>query len=263
MVKKLLILSLALLPSVAALAQITHENSYIGAAEVTNIENNGYKYFVTDYINNSVAIYNEDHTPWKTVAFPLSQNQYLYDVSYVNSKVYNLDDLVEILLITYNYVSTSDTTGYYAYTTEVVNENGTVLLTVPGGGYAFTYTDSDSKNKLVVYVYDYSVSTYITSTEVYALPVKSSGINQNPGDAPLPYPNPASGNINLPYTLNQRSGNREMVISDTSGKEYSRKNVSAQEGLLNVNTSSLPAGTYFYRIESNGKSMPAGKFVVR
>jgi hypothetical protein len=242
-------------------AQVTHEHTYANAAEIADVESFGYKYYVTDYLLNTVAVYNEDHTAWKNISLQVPANQFLYDVAYVSSRVFNSDDLVELIMVYYQYVGLTDTSGYYVYTTRVVNENGLLLADVPGGAYSFTITTGSKKNKLVVYVYDYSVSTYISSTEVYGLPDKVSGI-QNPGQAEQqPFPNPTSGEIFLPLGLQQAQQQANIVVTDVSGKEFSRTPVKQGMGTFQYSTTGLPSGTYFYRIESNGKSIPAGKFI--
>lgn len=247
----------------ASFAQLTFEHSYTGAAEVADCENFGYKYFVTDYLMNSVQVYNEDHSPWKNISIPVPPNTFLYDVAYVSSKVFNPDDLVEVLAVCYEYVTTSDTSGYYIYTTLVFNENGNVLLTVPGGSYSFTFTDNYDHNKLVVYIYDYSLSVYITATLVYALPDKVAGIKNGETQNLLPYPNPAAQEINIPIGNQLQQTSHFIVISDLNGKEYLKVPVEQGQSLSNISTSSLPSGSYIYRVEGNGISRPAGKFVKR
>jgi hypothetical protein len=241
-------------------AQITHEHTYSGTAETANVETFGYKYYVTDYLNNSIDIYNEDHTAWKSISLPVPASQYLYDVAYVSSKVFNTDDNVEFMMVYYGYVSLTDTTGYYTYSTEVVSENGQVLLSVPGGAYSFTYTDAANKNKLVVYVYDYSVSSYITATEIYSLPDKASALKENQSSVLNPFPDPTFGLINLPLS-NLGNYSSEMVITDITGKEYSRIPVSNNATTLQYQASVLPAGNYLYSVHTNGKVLPAGRFI--
>jgi hypothetical protein len=263
MFKSFLILTLILNLSMTGLiAQIVHENTYMGAAEVADVENFGYKYFITDYINNAIAVYNEDHSLWKNIVLPVPLGTYLYDVDYVSSKVFNSDDMVEVLMVTYKYISTSDTSGYYVYDTYVANENGTVIVDVPGGAYSFTFTDNNNKNKLVIYVYDYSASTYITQTEVFNLPDKSSGIKEIFAIENGPFPNPALAEINLPLNNAGLTGNQQLMITDNSGRVFYQESISSINQ-LNLSTSTFPAGVYQYSVICNGRSIPAGKFVVR
>ncbi|MBK7215235.1 MAG: T9SS type A sorting domain-containing protein [Bacteroidales bacterium] len=243
-------------------AQITLEHNYSGTAELADVENFGYKYFVTDYLNNSVLIYNEDHTPWKTVNLNLGAGSLLYDIAYVSSKVFNQDDLVEMLMVSYIYVATTDTTGYFVYTTTVVNESGTTLLTVPGGVYSSTFTVSNSEPKLMVYIYDFSISSYISATEIYSLPTKPAGLKEPEGMLQLPYPNPAETSIRVFYPESTAFGEAEIIVSDLSGKEMGRYQANTG-GSMELPVSGLPSGNYIYRLSMNGKSIPAGKFVVR
>lgn len=262
MQKTTLLLMLLIIAAVSRLsAQITHETTYQGAAEASSVDNYGYKYYVTDYLNNSVAIYNEDHTAWKNIALPITTGQFLYDVAYVSSKVFNTDDLLELLMVYYEYKSLTDTTGYYAYTTEVVNENGQVLLTVPGGAYSFTFTDSNNKSKLVIYIYDYAASTYITSTEIFGLPDKASAISEFLPSSSNPFPNPTTGMIYFPLGNHPGQDPAEVIISDISGKEYSRLRAGNCSKPIQYEASGLPPGTYIYKVETHGKVFPAGRFI--
>ncbi|NVO18646.1 MAG: T9SS type A sorting domain-containing protein [Bacteroidetes bacterium] len=240
-------------------AQIVHENTYSGAAEVSNT-GNGYKFYVTDYVNNTVTVYNEDHSLWKTITLPVAGDQYLYDAAYLSAGLFNTDSLLELIMVTYKYISTSDTTGYYVYTTSIVNENGSELLNVPGGDYSLTYTNGSNKTKLLVYIYDFSLSTYIVSTEVYGLPGASSGFNDLGIEGFKAYPVPCADRVNLPLSGHNNS-QAELVVSDISGQEYSRSKVPVGASLIQYQADRLPPGTYVYRLETNGKSIPAGKFI--
>lgn len=262
--KNIIIYFILLFVSVSrfASAQITFEHAYTGAAEVADVENFGYKYYVTDYLTNSITIYNEDHSLWKTVMLNVPQNQSLYDVAYLSSKVFNSDDLVELLAVSYQYISTSDTSGYYIYLTQVLNENGSILLSVPGGAYSFTYIDENTDQKLVVYLYDFSVSSYISSTQVYGLPAKYTAINDNLPNQYLPYPNPSKNEINIPFKSTGSEAVQELILTDTKGLEYKILNINESEGSIHLNTSSLPSGSYIYFLRTNGRSLPVGKFVI-
>lgn len=257
------IISLFLLVSVTGYAQVSLEHVYSGAAEMADVEDAGYKYFVTNYLNNSITVYHEDHSYWKTIQLSVPQNQYLYDVAYLSSRLFNRDDQLELLMVTYRYITVTDTSGYYIYETRVVNESGSVLADVPGGGYSYTFTNSNNKNKLVVYIYDFSISDYIISTEIFGLPDPVNGINESSFRELMPYPNPADKNINLPCNVELKNGNNEVIVTDISGREISRKAANGHEGYVNIDTSSLPAGTYVYKIVNNGITIPGRKFIIK
>ncbi|MBK7028405.1 MAG: T9SS type A sorting domain-containing protein [Bacteroidales bacterium] len=76
-------------------------------------------------------------------------------------------------------------------------------------------------------------------------------------------PNPAAQEINIPIGNQLQQASHFIVISDLNGKEYLKVPVQQGQSLSNISTSSLPSGSYIYRVEGNGISMPAGKFVKR
>ncbi|TNE30281.1 MAG: T9SS type A sorting domain-containing protein [Bacteroidetes bacterium] len=77
------------------------------------------------------------------------------------------------------------------------------------------------------------------------------------------FPNPANDNINFTYHIN---GNREVIISvmDIQGRVIMTQTENQVEGrqFVEMNTSALSAGTYFYSVQS-GSDVMSGKFVVR
>lgn len=77
------------------------------------------------------------------------------------------------------------------------------------------------------------------------------------------FPNPANDNINITYHLN---GSSEVVINvmDIQGRVVMTKTENQIEGrqFVEMNTSALSAGTYFYNVQS-GSNVMSGKFVVR
>jgi hypothetical protein len=260
-IKTFFLVAFLMMSSVIGLAQLTHEHSYTGTAEVADLGESGFRYYTTNYLTNSVLLYNEDHSYWKTIQLSVPQNQYLYDVAYVSSRLFNQDDQVELLMVTYSYVSTSDTGGYYIYNTRVVNEAGNLLADVPGGGYSFIMTTGNNVNKLIVYVYDFAVSEYIMSTEIFGLPDPVGGIVEDPASVLRPYPNPAGSEINIP--LADAGHHVVIAVSDNLGRELFRRSAPVSDGSYRMDTSGLPAGTYYYVIETDGKSLPAKKFLKR
>lgn len=77
------------------------------------------------------------------------------------------------------------------------------------------------------------------------------------------FPNPANENINITYHIN---GSSEVVISvmDIQGRVVMTQTENQVEGrqFVEMNTSALSAGTYFYSVQS-GSDVMSGKFVVR
>lgn len=66
------------------------------------------------------------------------------------------------------------------------------------------------------------------------------------------YPNPATTTLNIPLTENK--GNVDMSIYDLSGKLVSTQNVSMDSNMLEVDVTSIPAGTYVFDLDfANGE----------
>lgn len=72
------------------------------------------------------------------------------------------------------------------------------------------------------------------------------------------YPNPATENATLEYTLENNSKNVSFVVLDMQGKkvfEQPSQDQAAGTYKINLNTSTYPAGSYFYQLRANGHSL--------
>jgi len=185
MTRKLIFIAVLLFIFNGLRAQLTLENTYNVSTGITYIDNEGYKYYAMDVANKQCKIYNLDHNLWKTINLEIPANNYLADIQFVYNKTFNHDDKIELLYIYYEYI-TVGSTYYYIYGTKVLNEDGTLLLSVPGGGYSQLLWTGEEGYKLFIYVYDYSVSPYTVATKVYGLPSKADfSASPTYGSAPL------------------------------------------------------------------------------
>jgi hypothetical protein len=80
------------------------------------------------------------------------------------------------------------------------------------------------------------------------------------------YPNPANGYTNVKFALNKAT-NATLTITDMAGRtlrSMDLKTVKAGENLVEINTSDLAAGNYFYMLRtSDGAGMAAQMTVIR
>jgi len=74
------------------------------------------------------------------------------------------------------------------------------------------------------------------------------------------YPNPAVRNVTIEYVA--PANNSSLVIKNLAGKEVYRTSVGTA-GAKHVDISSMPAGVYFYGIESDGKMLCTKKLLVK
>jgi len=252
--------------SLFANSQVVQEKSYEGSAAVAQLETEGYKFVVTDAINDKCVLYNTDHSLWKFIDVPVPENNFIADISYVSQHLFNDDDDIEFLVVYAKYI-TSGEFSYYEYTTSIVGESGDTILVVDGGGYAFIQEIDDDDAKLFVYVYDFSSSSLPVSTEVFDIPGHpmsiQEGNNSEYKSVGNPFPNPAGSYINIPYSLDESDETGLLIINDVSGKEVRRYQIGQKFDNIKVLTSGLPGGVYFYRVGGEHTKSVAKKFVVR
>ncbi len=253
------------LASVMAESQVIQEETYAGYAAVTQLEQEGYKYFVTDAVNNKCLLYNTDHSLWKTIDVPVPENNFIAEIAYVSQHLFNENDNIEMLVIYAEYISSGEY-PYYEYTTSVKGETGGSLMNVDGGGYAFIQDVGNEDAKLLVYVYDLSTSSFPITTEVFDIPGTPMSISENNQtlfkDAGNPYPNPAGSYVNIPYVLDERDATGYLIISDISGKEIRQYKVGKDFHNIRILTSGLGNGVFFYRIQSEHNISKVKKIIL-
>jgi hypothetical protein len=158
-----------------------------------------------------------------------------------------------MLYVSYTYNSTL---AYYTYDTRIATENGTVLQSIPGGGYSYVYP-AQTGSKLFVWVYNYAVSPSTVNTLVYSIPGQiTTGSFDYPIDERFSvrkaFPNPTNSTVTIPYTLPLNISQAELVLYNVGGTKVKSFVVDHTFDNIIVQTSDLPAGMYLYRIESNG-----------
>ncbi len=252
------------LASVMAESQVIQEKTYAGYAAITQLELEGYKYFVTDAVNNKCLLYNTDHSLWKTIDVPVPENNFIAEIAYVSQHLFNENDNIEMLVIYAEYISSGEI-PYYEYTTSVKGETGGNLMSVDGGGYALIQDVGDEDAKLLVYVYDLSTFSFPISTEVFDIPGSPLLSPENiamSNDAGNPFPNPAGSYVNIPYVLDERDATGYLIISDISGKEIRQYKVGKDFHNIRILTSGLGNGIFFYRIQSEHNTSKVKKIIL-
>jgi len=237
-------------------SQITLEHTYNGYASVVNLSVSGYKYYVLDTQNETVKLYHPDHSIWKSINLSVPAGYQLMTTVYnVSENLFSLDGKVGF---TYSYYITSP--NYHAET-RVINENGTVLLTIAGSNYAYA-VKVEEDTKLLAYIINYT--TNVTTTKVYDLPGNmTTGDYQLYGENLLPYPNPAQNSIIIPYNPEDMMDGGIIEIFEMSGNCIRQYRIDYYFDNLTIDSSTFPAGTYTYRINNLNEEKGSGKFVIR
>jgi hypothetical protein len=77
-----------------------------------------------------------------------------------------------------------------------------------------------------------------------------------------PYPNPAAGFTSINYTLPENTEKARFVLTNILGSKVMETNVT-NEGKLNLNTSNMQSGVYFYSFFVNDKLTQTKKLIIQ
>lgn len=242
-------------------AQVTLEHTYEFSGTLAEIDNNEYKYFVMDVPLVQCRIYNEDHTPFKTINLDVPEGYTLSDIKFVTKHLFNADDNIELLYMYYK-TSTIESELIYQYGLRVVDELGTVLLDLNNGGFAEIQKGSNGM-KLLAYQYIYSSSYYLVYTNVYDLggTMKAAVAEADPGFKI--YPNPASEMITITMDPWEQIKKGQVMITDMSGRTINKKAIEPGSNFTSVETGWMSPGTYVMSVLSKEKIISSEKFEIK
>lgn len=119
----------------------TYFQSYVSRIK---LQNSGEKYFLLDTNNELVIVYNSNHTVWKMISLTKPANSYYSFVSLLVDSEINGDDLIKVGYATYYLNGPS-----YAYTGNIINEDGVNLLTSAGTSSFFLSKLNGLSNKII------------------------------------------------------------------------------------------------------------------
>ena len=258
-------LTIVLLISTGIIAQtISKEFRFDYSVSVTKLNDTETKLYLMDVLTNQCRIYNTDYTLYKTINLSIPTDNYLYDIRFVSTNMFNTDSKIELLYTYYAWISTDNNgNGYYVYNTKVINESGNVLINAPGVLYSYVKNRSD-KYKLFLYGYDYSVSPYKVWTDIYPIngTVNIEYLSESQAFEPA-YPNPASESINIPYPSSENISAKLKVI-DNTGKVIRNLPTYNSMGKITLPVNDLSAGIYHYYLEyGNGNTSAKQSFIVK
>lgn len=257
----IILVSLFIVITGKAQINLEHEFSWLSASSV-NLPTLGYKYYAMDVYNNQCIVYNTNYTIYKQISIPVPSGYYLIDIQYLTEDLFNTDPKLEFLYVIYKYDSTL---GYGMYSTRIMSEDGVQLLQVDGGGYSVVYPAAQG-SKLFVWMYDFSLSAYSTATRVYNLPGSYTTGSGLPGGETRPtmqaWPNPAREFIYLPISENTNGTPISVSLIAPDGKQIPVTNFRLENQLINLPTSGIAPGTYYYRIKNSERVISSGKILI-
>lgn len=260
--KKLTFATILLLPFLA-FGQINLESTYNYSGSYTNLHSSGDKFFIMDVVSSQCRIYNTNHSIWKTINLSVPSGNYLYDIKHVSENLFTNDNTLCLAYVYYYY---DEVNQFYTFNARIIKENGTELLFIPGCQYLNVVNTSTSGTKLVAYSYDYSQTIYTVTTRVYSLPgtitSTAEGETGLPVQSDLPaFPNPASTQVTIPYTLPAGSAPAILRLINQSGQIVKETTILPENNKFILNVQGMKAGVYVYRIEAASGSH-TGKIVI-
>ena len=230
--------------------------SYGDADSYSNVESLD-RYVIRN--SNSIQIYKPDFSLEKTVNVNLPNGYTLSSVG-VSKHLYNADNSYEITFLATNYSALQNQQYNNYYYSAIIDENGSVLKNF---GYAYSmsggYTRIAGQWRYYHMKKMYNANGNLPYTvEVYSCGGNYSGIAPTePSNMRLPYPNPASSIVNLPYEIPQGT-TAEMRIFNLDGQLVDVKQIGSHFNNIQLNVDNYTPGLYLY--EYNGNK---GKFIVQ
>lgn len=248
-------------------AQVVFEHRYdsAGAAAlasqlmIINFEVSGQQYVKVNEWGKLISIYNLNHSLVKNISyagFPQSANNES-TILYLSQLLFNTDSLIEFMYIAGNPAATS-----------IYSENGVLIFTDPGvpsininvpeNQYPI-YNTSLGTKMILSYADGHSNVFGLSGTLTTAIDRTSHSFTANIGNA---YPNPTNQSTTIEYKLPDNINHGEIIFYDLQGTEIKRFKVDKTFNSLLISTSDIPAGTYYYQMQTSGNASAGKKLVV-
>jgi hypothetical protein len=270
--KKLIFIALLAL-GINAKAQITLEHHYSNTKMLKFV-----KLSPTDNkwaaINaNTITLYNLNHSIFTTISIPNSPIS-PYDVLYISKSLFDTDSTTIEYMV--DYVS-----GHPNGLIKIYREDGTVLFSDSNemAHYPLLISSSPTRPifdpivntidgpKLITLIRD-SIGN-VNDFKVYDLPsiyyqcfAQSENNNNSLINISNPYPNPTNNMTTVEYYIPDGIYSGEIVFYNLNGIEVKRYKVDKAFNNLLISTNDIPAGTYFYQLQSAGLMSNSKKLIV-
>ncbi|MBS1585489.1 MAG: T9SS type A sorting domain-containing protein [Bacteroidetes bacterium] len=274
---KHLIFILVLLCSAICKAQLPLEHSFSARnsyPQVIVFSSNGKKILSNDTSSNQVKLYNMDYSLWKSISVPVPANYKLNSTFLITDNLFNNDNSVELIASCYYYDQAANTV---TYSLRLINETGNIIQDFGNNNYASVLKDDNGIYKLIVSNYQShpNGAAPTIDSKFYTLPgstpcdacgnglgVKPTNNSSNQSYISAATPNPSTGNTMIMYNLGPGLREAEIQLFNTNGQIINRYSISQPSGNINVLTSDLAPGTYFYSLRTESELTPAQKITV-
>lgn len=243
-------------------AQITFQHNYTTSGNFIGWAQTGpstWNYYCVDA--GTIYVYDINNALVISKPVPSIPGFIFSGISYVSNNLYNLSGNWAWTLMYLNNISKP-----YEYLLTVYDQTGTQLLRVDSC-IGSTIFNSGSGTRMICHLEGITKGVYganiYTLGGTYYLAIKPiDDNNSNSYDAAPPYPNPSNSIIHLAYNLPTGNFTGEMFVTNISGQVVKTFNIGPAFNEILLDTQSLPAGVYFYHIQSGSFTSPASKFIV-
>ncbi len=236
---------------------LTLEHTYEGSVERIKLEISGEKYYDTKknayYFDSTLPsqtiIYNNDHTPWKTISTPVQEYWTVTSV-YVSETKFDSDNQLELAYSSYS--NTLDGGHYESY---IINEDGIVLLTLPYASYLNISELPYLQNKLIVFSTPNLFEQLPIASSVYKLEGATAGVEEFNILKVSISPNPASSYLEF---KSQNSLIKKAVVYDFQGKIIQKLE---GKNLKTIDIQKIKVGSYIILLTDENNNTSANKFI--
>ncbi len=176
-IENLILVALFSLIHFSGRSQIIYEGTHDEGFKTFQLDNGEIIYTVYDKSEQSISIYDLDHSNWKTVSIPLPKGHFLDEIKYISQNVFNADSIVELVYSCVEYGTRSEIEGSNTnyvdlrFTLNIINENGEMILKLPDSN-DMKIVESNGIKKLLVYKHVGQGFNKSGQVEVYSLPDK-------------------------------------------------------------------------------------------
>jgi hypothetical protein len=262
---KLLPIALLTALSINASAQLTLEHTYSNAATwnfcngnasqlmILELEQSGERIINVNRCDGQIELYDINHNPVSTIdlsGLPMNPGNYLGDILYISENLFDTDPELEFMYIVQD-------SNYYL--TKIYNHDGTELFSENGVAWI-----KPNFHQQQYPIYNTSEGTKMIlsyqngDAKVFGLAgTLSSGVykqNQEQLDElnalSGAYPNPTNNSFRINYNLPLGTTRADIILYDIQGKEINRYPAKGTNGTIEIPTSGLAQGSYYYQLQS-------------
>jgi len=266
--------------TISARAQITLEQVYDSSSTlnfcqgkqcqliIVKFEVSGDKYVKINRCGKYISIYNMNHTLQKTISLanvPVGSSNIIGDIVYLSENLFNTDSKIE-------FMCTADLASTDTPYTNIYNEDGILIFSdtcFPAIRLNFLqqqypiYNTSQGTKMILSYPNGQAKVFSLPGTLSTAIQEANGQLMQSQnGNFSNLYPNPSNGSVTLQYELPKDEQQGELVLYNMQGTEVKRYKVDNTFKDVLIDNTQLPAGTYFYQLQTSKGAVGTKKMVV-